>query len=261
MKDILLIICFMINILICFGIPIGMLIYFIVTKKRVIKSFFIGVAVFLIFQVFTRIPIVQYVLPKMEWYNVIIASNPILYGLFLGITAGLFEEVGRFLGFKTGLKNNRRWIDGIAFGIGHGGIESIVITGIASINNLIILIGLNNGSFDPNKLGMSKESLRALFNGTSNIVTLVGGIERIFAIIIQIALTLLVLYGIKKRKLIYLGIAVLMHTIIDSPIVIFQNVFGIGIAGVEIWVTISAVAALIFIIKSKTIFKRVEEGI
>jgi len=259
MEDISLIICFIVNILICFGIPIGMLIYFIVTKKRVIKSFFIGVAVFLIFQVFTRIPIVQYVLPKMEWYNVLTSFNPIIYGLFLGVTAGVFEEVGRFLGFKIGLKNNRRWIDGIAFGIGHGGIESMVITGVASINNLIILIGLNNGSFDSNKLGMSKESLRALFNETSNIVTLAGGIERIFAIIIQIALTLLVLYGIKKRKLIYLGIAILMHTIIDSPIVIFQKVF--GIASVEIWVTISAVAALIFIIKSKTIFKRLEEGI
>lgn len=261
MKDTSLIICFVINIIICFGIPIGALIYFIRTKKKVVKSFFIGMAVFLIFQIFTRIPIIQFLLPKMDWYNVMTVANPVLYGLFLGITAGLFEEVGRFLGFKAGLKNNRSWIDGIAFGFGHGGIEAMVITGIASISNLVILIGLNNGTFDANKLGMSEESLRALFNGTSNMMILFGGIERIFAITIQIALTLLVLYGIRKRKLIYLGIAILLHTIIDSPIVILPKVFGIGIAGIEIWAGISAIAALIFIIKSKGLFKRLEEGI
>lgn len=261
MKDTSLIVCFIINIIICFGIPIGVLIYFIVTKKKVAKSFFIGMAVFLIFQVFTRIPIIQLVLPKIEWYNVMSVANPVLYGLFLGITAGVFEEVGRFLGFKIGLKNNRRWIDGIAYGFGHGGIEAMVITGIASISNLVMLIGLNNGTFDASKLGMSEESLRALFNETGNMMILLGGVERIFAITIQIALTLLVLYSIRKRKLIYLGIAILMHTIIDSLAVILSKVFGIGIAGIEIWAGISAIAALIFIIKSKGLFKRMEEGI
>lgn len=261
MKDTSLIVCFIINIIICFGIPIGALTYFIVTKKKVVKSFFIGMAVFLIFQVFTRIPIIQLVLPKMEWYNVMSITNPVLYGLFLGITAGVFEEVGRFLGFKIGLKNNRNWIDGIAFGFGHGGIEAMVLTGTSSISNLVILIGLNNGTFDASKLGMSEESLRAAFNSAGNMMILLGGIERIFAITIQIALTLLVLYGIRKRKLIYLGMAILMHTIIDSPVVIFPKVFGMGIIGLEVFVGISAIVAMIFIIKSKGLFKRIEEEI
>ncbi|WP_160685443.1 YhfC family glutamic-type intramembrane protease [Clostridium sp. C2-6-12] len=261
MKDTSLIVCFIINIIICFGIPIGALTYFIVTKKKVVKSFFIGMGVFLFFQVFTRIPIIQLVLPKMAWYNVMSISNPILYGLFLGITAGIFEEVGRFLGFKIGLKNNRSWIDGIAFGFGHGGIEAMVLTGTSSISNLVILIGMNNGTFDASKLGMSEESLRALFNSTGSMIILLGGIERIFAITIQIALTLLVLYGIRKRKLIYLGMAILMHTIIDSPVIIFPKVFGMGMLGLEVFVGISAIVAMIFIIKSKGLFNKLEEEI
>lgn len=261
MKDISLIVCFIVNIIICFCIPIGALTYFIVTKKKVVKSFFVGMTVFLIFQVFTRIPIIQLVLPKMEWYNVMSVANPVLYGLFLGITAGVFEEVGRFLGFKIGLKSNSNWIDGIAFGFGHGGIEAMLLTGTSAISNLVILIGLNNGTLDASKLGMSEESIRAVFSGVGSMMILLGGIERIFAITIQIALTLLVLYGIRKRKLIYLGIAILMHTIIDSPVVIFPKVFGVGMVGLEVFVGISAIVAMIFIIKSKVLFKKLEEGI
>lgn len=258
MKETSLIICFIINILVCFGIPICTLIYLIVAKKKAVKSFFVGVAVFLIFQVFTRIPIIQYVLPKMDWYNIMSTIHPIIYGLFLGVTAGLFEEIGRFLGFKIGLKKNRKWIDGFAFGMGHGGIEAIVIVGSACIKNLSMLIALNNGSFDATKVGMSEDSVRALIDGTSNMMVLVMGIERIFAITIQIGLTLVVLYGIREKKLIYLGLAILSHTIIDSPIVIFSQVFGMGILGLEIWAGIAALISFIFIFKSKKLFERLE---
>jgi len=111
MKETSLIICYIINILICFGVPLGVLIYLIITKKKAVKSFFVGVCVFLIFQVFTRMPLLQYVLPKMDWFNIMATDDPIMYGLFFGVTAGLFEEVGRFLGFKICLKKNLRWID------------------------------------------------------------------------------------------------------------------------------------------------------
>lgn len=256
MKETSLVICFIINIFICFGIPIGALIYLIVTKKKAVKSFFVGVAIFLIFQVFTRIPILQYVLPKMDWYNIMSTNHPIIYGLFLGITAGLFEEIGRFLGFKIGLKKNRRWIDGFAFGMGHGGIEAMVIVGSAYINYLSILISLNNGSFDATKVGMSEESVRTLFATITNMTVLVGGLERIFTLIIHIGLTLVVLYGIREKKLIYLGLAILIHTIVDSPVVIFPKVFGVGIIGIETWVGIIAIIIFIFIIKSRRLFER-----
>ena len=45
------------------------------------------------------------------------------YALFLGFTAGLFEEVGRYLAFTTILKKRLDWKNAVAFGIGHGGIE------------------------------------------------------------------------------------------------------------------------------------------
>lgn len=257
MKETSLIICYIINILICFGVPLGALIYLIITKNKAVKSFFVGVFVFLIFQVFTRIPLLQYVLPKMDWYNIMVSANPIMYGLFLGVTAGLFEEVGRFLGFKIGLKKNLRWIDGFAFGMGHGGIEAMLLVGVACIKNLMILISLKNGTFDVAKVGMSEESVRVSFAAVTNMMVLVVGLERIFTLIIHIGLTLVVLYGIRKRKLIYLGLAILIHAIIDSPIGIFPQL-GIGSVGIETWVGIMALILLIYIIKSRKLFKRLE---
>ena len=117
----------LINIIISFGIPIVALIYFILKKKACVKSYFIGVIVFFISQITLRLPILNNVISNMDWYIEISIVSPIIIMIFLGLTAGIFEEIGRYLGFKIALKNNRRWIDGIAFGIGHGGIEAILL--------------------------------------------------------------------------------------------------------------------------------------
>jgi len=260
MNETSLIICFIINIVVCFGIPLGALVYLVATKKKAEKSFFVGICIFLIFQVFFRMPLLQYVLSKMDWYNIMNSTSPIAYGLFLGLTAGLFEEVGRFLGFKIFLKKNLRWIDGFAFGIGHGGIEAMLLVGTSFIQRLIILISLNNGTFDPVKIGVSEESVRASFLVTTNIMVLIGGLERIFALTAHVGFTLIVLYGIKKGKLIYLGLAILVHAIVDSTVAIFPKIFGIGIIGIEVFIGISAIMFFIYIIKSRKFF-RILEGV
>ena len=37
----------------------------------------------------------------MDWYIEISIVSPIIIMIFLGLTAGIFEEIGRYLGFKT----------------------------------------------------------------------------------------------------------------------------------------------------------------
>ncbi|MDQ0150912.1 YhfC family intramembrane metalloprotease [Eubacterium multiforme] len=253
MKFTALMICFFINIIISFGIPIGAFIYFIVKRKRCIKPFIVGMIVFLITQVFLRIPLLQNVLVNMDWYNNLSVFYPVLYALFLGITAGVFEEGGRYLGFKIALKNNRRWIDGIAFGFGHGGIEAILIVGLSSIKNLITLISLNNGTY----LGGNAESLKSLYLELSNINVLFGGIERISAIIIHIGLTLIVLYGINKKQIRYLILAIIIHGAIDFMSGIFV-MSGMNIVFSELFIGTFALGLLIFTIKSRKLFKNLK---
>lgn len=143
-----LIISFIVNMVMTIGIPLGILIYFAIKKKQFIKPFLVGALVFLVSQVVLRIPLLNGVLAKMDWFYNMSVLNPILYAVFLGLTAGIFEEVGRVIGFEAGLKKNRTWHDGIAFGLGHGGIEAIIFAGISSIQNLYVLFTLNNGTFN-----------------------------------------------------------------------------------------------------------------
>ena len=248
-----LMICFIINIIICFGIPIGYLIYLVAAKKGV-KPFFIGALVFLISQVFLRIPIIQYVLPKMDWYSTIQAFYPIIYAIFLGATAGIFEEVGRFLGFKLALKKKRNWFDGLSFGMGHGGIEAMLLAGVSNVQSLFILSSLNKGTYDSMKYGMSVERVKTIYGALTSMSVLLGGIERIFAIAIHVGLTLLILYGINQRKKIYLGLAILIHGAIDASVVIFMNL-GFSVYIVELWCGICAVVLLFFAIKIRIKFK------
>jgi uncharacterized membrane protein YhfC len=183
------------------------------------------------------------------------AQNVWLIGPFLGLTAGIFEEVGRFLGFKFLLKKKLEWKNGVAFGIGHGGIEALILTGLTYINNIVFSILINTGAMD--KIsgafppGLAEQVTSAL-SYTSPVMFLAAGIERAFALTAHIAFSIIVLYGVKNRRGIYLLYAILAHALLDAPMVIIGKYFGGWIA--EGYVFLFAAASLVFIIKSKRIF-------
>lgn len=240
-----------ISVMICFLIPLGALVYFIKSKNKTVRPFLVGMLVFVVFQMVLRIPILLYVLPNFEWY-LKLSTNPWLYGIFLGVTAGIFEEVGRYLGFKYMLIKNHRYIDGISFGFGHGGIEAILITGISVFSTLVMAIMINSGASVPEVLANQITSL-------SSTQAILGGVERVFAMIIHIGLSVIVLYGIRVKKLRYLGLAILIHTVVNAPIVILLQVFGVGVLGIEFYILICAVVMLLLTFKFKAIYDKEEK--
>lgn len=241
--------------LIAFLFPIGLAIYFKWKWKISIKAVLVGALIFFVFQMVIRIPLLQ-ISATQGWYKAM-AQNAVLIALFLGITAGMFEEVGRFIGFKYLLKKNLSRKNGIAFGIGHGGIEAIILVGLTNINNIVSSLMINSGVFDamvaPKLPGETAQMIKNTLISTSPLMFAFGGIERIFAITIQIALSLVVLYAVMYRKNIVLLYAILLHAVVDSPVVILSA------NKASIWVTegfvfLCAIASLIFILKSKKIF-------
>ena len=77
--------------LICFGVPVGGLIILLRRKKGAGKAFFLGMLAFSVSQLGIRIPVLQLLLPRWVWFHVL-QLYPWAYGLFLGLTAGVFEE-------------------------------------------------------------------------------------------------------------------------------------------------------------------------
>jgi uncharacterized membrane protein YhfC len=155
------------------------------------------------------------------------ADHPIWFGLYGGLAAGSFEELGRFILFTWLLKKYRDYKSGISFGIGWGGIEAVLLTLTMVVPNIIFAFMMNAGTLESNIGGqIPAETIQTLRNGViSHGVPyyLLGCVERLFAVFIQIFLSIFVLLGVVKKKLSYILYAISIHAIIDFPLVFFQT--------------------------------------
>jgi uncharacterized membrane protein YhfC len=185
------------------------------------KLFFAGAVTFIASQVL-HIPFL-YGFTAM-FANGILPSPPIEWStafnaVFLGLAAGIFEETARWILFKFFLKDKRSWNAGVLVGAGHGGVEAFLL-GVMSVFTLINMIVLRN--VDMSAMGIPPEQLAAAqqqvdaFWASPAYVGLLGFAERIFAITLHIALSVMVLYSIAYKKPTWFWLAVLWHAIVDA---------------------------------------------
>ena len=223
-----------ITVLFAFILPIGAAIFMVARKLVKLRVILAGMAVFIIFQPILRIlpmSLLQNAYPQLVPQVSGLNLHYVIYGFILSLTAGIYEEGGRFLAFTFILKKYRGWHDGLGFGIGHGGAEALIFVGISAVAALFTNV---------------------LQPGQSPWLLAVGGVERLSAMTIQVGLTLLVLYSIRSKKYSYLLLAVGLHWLVDFVSVMFMVSFGILVT--EISVGLFAAASLVWIIKSGRLF-------
>lgn len=191
-------------------VPVFGGIYISKKYEKTWKAVLWGGLTFIVFQLCIRIPLIQIVLPKTSWYIVLSVTNPVLYALFLGVTAGFAEEFGRYIIMKLFMKKNHNFESAVAFGIGHGGIEAILLVGINGLVSLFISVA-----------------------GISAGYVLASGVERIFAMIIHIACSILVMKGIILKKIRWLLLAFFAHSMVDT-VIMMASLQGITILVIEI---------------------------
>ena len=128
----------------------------------------------------------------------------LLVYLIPALTAGIFEESARYVGFKK-LINDSSYRTGITYGIGHGGMESIFLVGfnILSIGVLLIV--------NPSSVPVMQQYA----NSIPLYLPLVGAYERIMVLIIQISLSIMVVESIRVKQIKYFVLAVFMHVAVD----------------------------------------------
>lgn len=229
-------------------VPFALIIYG--RKKRWLswKAFGVGLLIFVLF---------SQVLEKMLHFLVIDPSGTSLKGTssvwafvaYGALAAGVFEEMGRYVGFRFMLKNNRTYGDGLSFGLGHGGIEAVLIGGVSAINMMILSHLVQTGQFEQIASSLPAtqvEMLKTMLNQPDWMYVL-GGIERTFAIVIHVALSLLVLYGVRKGQFRYVVYAILIHTLIDVVPALYQVKVISNIWAVESILALIAIASFVFI--------------
>ena len=212
---------------ICFVLPIVGAVMLMRRKKGTGKAFLFGMLAFIVSQPLLRLPLLQIVLPQYAWFAVL-QMDPWRYSLFLGLTAGLFEETARWTAIRFFLKEKTDIEHGLSFGLGHGGAEAMLLVGLRFVNMLFLLI-TGRGALLPVGAEM----------------VFVSSLERLSAILFHTGASLLVMHGVRRKKARYLAIAILLHTLLDGPIVILQAVFGVGIAGIEAYASLLAVITLL----------------
>lgn len=193
--------------------------------KGVWKAFVLGAAGFVLLQMIIRMPILN-IVSLVPGFGTFVAEYYAVYCLILAITAALFEVVARF-GVAKILQKKINYEQGVAAGLGHGGIEAILIVGMTYINNLLYAIMINSGTFAQtieavaatDTTGMAEAQLLAiqasLVEAPSYLFYL-AGYERVLTVIFHTAMSLLVCYLVYKKKAVLgVSIAFVAHFLVD----------------------------------------------
>lgn len=232
-------------------------------KQGIVSAWIIGALGFFIPQMLIRLPILTLMAPQLTRLS---QFSPLLYAFGLAVTAGLFELAGRILAARV-MGNRLTPKRALAAGLGHGGIEAMVIIGISYINNLVYIAMIQNGTFDAllaqnassPEVAAQLEQVRTALLTTSPAIFLLAGFERLLTMICQAAMSVMVCYGMASGKpgkyiLLCLG----LHTLLDCTAGIsFYIGKGLTLAtGYFIIYTILTAAAILSIIILRTILRR-----
>lgn len=217
-------------------------------------SLVVGAAVFVISQIVIRIPLLN-ALTGTSWHQQ--NSSSLIYLLVVyALSAGIFEETGRLIGFRFFRKNHLDWKNAVAFGIGHGGIEAALLVGMQSVNNLTISLMINSGSYDQliaPSLGDQAEQVREALTGTPPAHFFLSGIERLAVLPVHIILSVIVCLAVVKRKYVLVLLAILLHGIVNAPAVL-ASPYALSIYVIEGMIIVMSVIAIWAIFKSKKWF-------
>ncbi|MDR0320615.1 MAG: YhfC family intramembrane metalloprotease [Treponema sp.] len=241
------------------GLPIALFIFLYKKHGAKFLPMIIGAAAFIIFALILESAIHFFVLKTFS-----LKEKPLIYILYGIFMAGIFEETARFISFKILQKKNYTGIStGLSYGVGHGGIEAVLLAGVSMVSAIVLSIIINTGSIEiiTNKLeGTALEQMNVqidLLVTTKSYMFLLSGIERTFAIIIQISLSVIVFYSVFcKNKMWLFPLAILLHAIIDLPAAAYQVGVIKNVLLVEGTVCLSAAGIVVLVINVHKKLKR-----
>lgn len=204
-------------------------------------------------------------------FQTFVENHYLLYCLILAFTAGAFELAGRYGVAKVLKREPMTFRRSLAAGLGHGGIESMLLIGITYVNNLVYMVMIQSGSFeaviaqstaagvDPAQLYAVRDALLS----TSPALFLLAGYERLLTMVCHAAMSMMVCFGVWQGRPGKAMISCLIfHTLLDcTPIIqglatpYLGNVISLSTAYVLIYAVLT-VAAVLAVIILKTIYKR-----
>ena len=232
------------------AMPIGLTIY--LTRKFIQgwRLFWIGAATFIISQVL-HIPFNALVNPVFNRFGFIalpVAFQNIILSVFLGLSAGLFEELSRYAMYRWWAKDARSWGMGLLAGAGHGGIEAIILGLLVlyGYSQMLIVRGTDISTLvTPDMVVLANAQIQAYWSAPWY-MTMLGALERLFSFPLHLACSVLVLQAFTQKKFWWVGLAILYHALVDGVAVFFLQI-GFSALAIEGILGIIAIVSIVIV--------------
>jgi uncharacterized membrane protein YhfC len=222
----ILILTYPLSAVLIFVMAIGLGYYLTRRFKLNWRLYWIGAAVFVFSQVL-HIPFNNYALPALVNAGLLPTPEPPwqlpFQGLVLGLSAGIFEETGRWLMYRFLARDARSWSKGLLAGAGHGGIEALIIGGLILYTYLQVMAlrGADLSQvFPPEQVELAEQQIAA-FWGATWYESMMGALERVLTIPVHLALSLLVMHSFLRRQLRWLFMAIGWHTLVNGVAAVY----------------------------------------
>ena len=213
-------------------IPVVLIVAWKMYTKRSLVPFWVGIMVFIAFSRMLEMIPHSLCLLSSNPVSKAINGNVVLYVIYAATVAALFEETGRYLAFRFVLTKHPNKETAVTYGIGHGGIECVLVLGVTYIQYYAYGQLINSGSMDKmlSAYKDSSQSVDALnqlitnIKGVTKMTCYMADLERISAMMVQIALSILVFQAVyvAGKKYMY-WVAVALHFLTDVPAALYQK--------------------------------------
>ena len=147
----------------------------------------------------------------------------------LGLLAGICEETARWVGFKVLKAKAKPFKSALALGIGHGGIESVIVGGVVAFSLVSVLFYNPQAQLASGTAAGTVQAMQAQisqFWATAWHLPLAGGYERILAISSHLVMSIFVWKSVVKHSAWWFLLAVLYHAVLDGVAV---SLSGLGL--------------------------------
>jgi uncharacterized membrane protein YhfC len=232
--------------------PVGLAVWFHRRHHVGWRPFVYGALVFFVFQMMTRVPAVlvlgRLIAPLVRtskvWQAVHFAG--------LGLTAGLFESVGRWAGYKWLFRQRLQcsWRNAVAYGIGHAGIESALLVGVSSLATLLQATQITRLTAEQLPALYPAEVLEQIlvareeFLSMSWYIPLWGALERLLTIPFHVGMSLIVLMVFSRGQSRWLWVSVALHATVDFTAPAMLQILDFPVWAVELYVMLWAALGL-----------------
>ncbi|NLD43825.1 MAG: YhfC family intramembrane metalloprotease [Chloroflexi bacterium] len=249
------ILAFFFSLVVQVGFPLSVVLYF---RRRTLAHwapFFMGALVYVIFQLFTWLPLSTY-LEAVAGAGLQEGFGAFAWLLAMAFVGSLLEETGRLWGYRVLFSRTGEgltWPSGVMLGLGHAAVESMLLIGGLTFVHLLAYVALNLlgpeaiiTSVTADATPAFREALQAIAD-TTWAQPVVVAFERIVGLVHQVAWALLVMQSLVSRQKRWFSFSVLYHASVAVIVPGLVRLSGFPLAeaanallaGLSIWIIVS----------------------